>query len=206
MSKSKISNSAGTAGKTGLLIVLSAPSGCGKTTIVDRLLKRHPDWTRSISLTTRHPRAGEKNGVDYYFVSSDQLEAMAQNGELLESAVVFGSRYATPRKFVVDSVESGKRILLAIDVQGAKIVKQALPAKVPVLTIFILPPSVKVLRDRLEGRKTESPEEVQQRIETAQEEIKEASFYDCTVVNQNLDETIAQIEDLIEKNEKTRRP
>lgn len=200
MSKSKTSNKEPAV--PGILVILSAPSGCGKTTIVDRLLKRHLDWLRSISMTTRQPRLGEKNGVDYFFVTPKQFAEAEQNGDLLESAAVFDHVYGTPKSFILDSLKKGKNILMAIDVQGAKKTKKAMGKSARILTLFILPPSVKVLRERLEGRKTESPEEIQRRIEIAQDEIKEASFYDNTVVNQNLEETVHEIEDLIEKFQK----
>lgn len=190
----------------GILIVLSAPSGCGKTTIVDRLLKRNPDWMRSISATTRTPRTGEKDGQDYFFVSAARFAEMESKGELLESAKVFDEAYGTPKKFVRDELAAGKKIVLAIDVQGTRKIKKTWDAKWPLLTIFILPPSVKVLRERLEGRKTETPDQIQKRIEVAQDEIKEAAAYDLTLVNQNLEETIAEIEAAIEKFEKQKNP
>ncbi len=130
---------------------------------------------------------------------------METKGELLESATVFGHQYGTPKKFVLDQIKAGKSVLSAIDVQGTKSVKKMASKETPLLTIFILPPSVKILRDRLEGRKTESPEEIQHRIEVAQDEIKAARFYDFTVVNQNLEQTIAEIEKHIENFDNERR-
>ncbi len=194
-SKSRTSNNPGV---SGLLVVLSAPSGCGKTTIVERLLKRHSEWVRSISVTTRAPRLGEKNGEDYFFVTASEFQKMEESGELLESAKVFDHFYGTPKQFVTDRLNAGKKILLAIDVQGAKKVKQVLVGQAPMATFFILPPSVKILRERLEGRNTESPAEIQRRIEIAQDEIKEAGSYDHAVMNRNLDKTVQQIESAIE--------
>ena len=202
-SKSKTSNKAG-ALPQGLLIILSAPSGCGKTTIVDRLIKRHPDWLRSVSVTTRVPRPGEKQEEHYFFVTSQQFQEMDTRGELLESAKVFDHWYGTPKMFVMDHLKQGRNVILAIDVQGTKKIKQTAGAGLPLLTIFVLPPSVKILRQRLEGRKTESPAEIQHRIEVAQDEIKEAGFYDGTVMNQNLDQTVSEIEGMIEKHKKKR--
>ena len=194
------------AGKAeGLLLILSAPSGCGKTTIVDRLLKRHPDWAPSISVTTRVPRQGEKNGVDYFFVSARDFEAMASKSELLESAKVFGHFYGTPKRSVMEALDQGKKVILAIDTQGTKQVKKILDKKVPLASIFVLPPSVKILRERLEGRHTESPAEIQRRIEVAQDEIKAAAWYDFTVVNQNLEQTVSEIEQFVEKFQKERK-
>ena len=187
------------------MILLSAPSGCGKTTIVDRLLKRHPDWARSVSVTTRPARVGEKEGRDYFFVSSQALKKMQARGELLESAKVFGQTYGTPREFVTSRLKTGTNVILAIDVQGAEQVSKMGELKGSTLTFFVLPPSVKVLRERLEGRKTESPGEIQRRIEAAQEEIKAARLYDHTIVNQNLGKTISEIEECVKKFQKKRR-
>ena len=206
MSKSKTSNKEEKPAQLSKLIVISAPSGCGKTTIVERLLKRHPEWVRSISVTTRSPRQGEKKGEDYFFVSTTAFKEMEKKGEFLETAIVFDQQYGTPRVFVQENLKEEKNVLLAIDVQGARQIKKTIADadKNRLLTIFVLPPSVKVLRERLEGRKTESAEQISKRIEVAQEEIKEAGSYNLTVVNQNLDQTIAEIEDFIEKNKKGR--
>ncbi|OGW81623.1 MAG: guanylate kinase [Omnitrophica bacterium GWA2_52_8] len=183
----------------GLLVILSAPSGCGKTTIVDRLLKRHEDRIRAVSVTTRKPRLGEKDGVDYFFVTREAFKKMEKAGELLESAKVFDEYYGTPKSFVREQLKSGKTVILAIDVQGAKILRTKAALKGPQFSIFVLPPSVKVLRDRLEGRRTDSPEEIEKRLQIAQEEIKEAGSYDRTVMNQNLDQTVLEIERLMDE-------
>jgi guanylate kinase len=200
-----MSNEPSPAEEKGFLIIVSAPSGCGKTTIVDRLLKRHPDWVRSISATTRHPRIGEKDGEDYFFVSPQRFNEMQTNEEFLETVKIFDYVYGTPKAPMLRSLREGKKIVLAIDVQGMKHVKKVLQKDVPVLAIFVLPPSIKVLRERLEGRKTEPPEEIQRRIELAQEEIKCASLYDSTVVNQNLEQTVLEMEALIDQFQKERR-
>lgn len=197
-SKFKTSSSETAGCSEGAVIVVSAPSGCGKTTVVDRLVMRHPDWVRSISVTTRSPRMGEKEGKDYFFVSSEVFGQMAARGEFLESAEVFGERYGTPREFVFDALKENRKVLLTVDIQGAQKVKAVLEGQVPLLSIFILPPSVKALRERLENRKTDSRDQIHQRIEAAQAEIKVASRYDSTVVNQNLDQTIAEFEELVE--------
>ena len=191
--------------ENGFLIVLSAPSGCGKTTVVDRLLKRHSDWERSVSITTRLPRAGEKNGEDYCFVSAAEFEALKSRGELLEHAKVFGNQYGTPKKPAMTAIEAGKKVILAVDVQGAESIKKMLPDKRQRVSVFVLPPSVKVLRERLEGRNTETPEEIDRRVEAAQDEIKAASLYDFTIVNQNVEQTVLEVETCIKKFEKQRR-
>lgn len=181
------------------MIIISAPSGCGKTTMVDRLLKRHPDWVRSVSVTTRPPRTGEKNGEDYFFVGPGEFKKMVQESALLEHANVFDREYGTPKSFVMEQLARGKKVILAIDVQGAKKIKKTVDKEIPVFTIFVLPPSVKVLRERLEGRNTESPEQIDKRIDVAQDEIKEAGHYDVTVINQTLDQSVMEIEQAIEK-------
>ena len=130
---------------------------------------------------------------------------MEEKGELLESATVFDHQYGTPKIFVMDHLKAGENVILAIDIQGTKKIKKGIDKDARLITIFVLPPSVKILRERLEGRGTESPLEIQRRIEIAQDEIKAARFYDFTVVNQNLDQTIFEIEDCIEKFQKERR-
>jgi len=186
----------------GILIVISAPSGCGKTTIVERLLKRHPDWGRSISVTTRDQRVGEKPGGDYYFINREAFDDMKQKNELLESATVFGNLYGTPKQHVLDRLEEGNNVLLAIDVQGMLNIKKEHSEDLELMTVFVLPPSIKILRERLEGRKTESPEQIEKRLAMAQEEIKHANFYDFTVMNQNLEQTVLDIEKYIEERNK----
>ena len=188
--KSKISNK-------GFLVILSAPSGCGKTTVVSWLLKRHPEWGRSISVTTRPPRPEEKNGKDYEFVSAPQFQSLRRKGEFLEWAEIFGYSYGTRKKTIEEEVGTGKIVLLAIDIQGARNLRKLLRQKIPFVSIFILPPSVSVLRERLEKRDTDSVDEIERRIERAQEEIKAAKEYDATVINRDLDQTVHEIEALI---------
>ena len=130
---------------------------------------------------------------------------MQSKGELLESARIFEASYGTPKSFILNSLEQKKVMILAVDIQGMKSIQKSLDKKVRMLTIFILPPSIKVLRERLEGRKTETPEEIQRRIENAQDEIKAANFYQQTVVNQTLEQTVLEIEALIEQAQKERR-
>ena len=189
----------------GALVVLSAPSGCGKTSIVERLLKRHPEWVRSISATTRNPRVDEKNAQDYFFYSKQEFEQKARDGKMLEHAVIYGNLYGTPREFVEDQVVQGKVVIMTIDVQGTKQIMGSWGKERPLLSIFILPPSVKVLRERLTGRNTESPAEIEKRIEIAQSEIKAAKLYDHTVINQYLDQAVLEVEGIILNALKQRR-
>ena len=161
------------------------------------LLKRHPEWERSISVTTRPPRPEEKNGKDYEFVSAPQFQSLRRKGEFLEWAEIFGYSYGTRKKAIEEAVGAGKIVLLAIDVQGARNLRKLLRQKIPFVSIFILPPSVSVLRERLEKRDTDSVDEIERRIERAQEEIKAAKEYDATVINRDLDQTVHEIEALI---------
>jgi len=181
----------------GILVLLSAPSGCGKTSIVERLLKRHPDWVRSISATTRKPRVDEKDAQDYFFYSRQDFEQKVREGKMLEHAVIYGNFYGTPRAFVEDQMVQGKTVIMTIDVQGAKQIMESWGKERPLLSVFILPPSIKALRERLTGRNTESPEEIERRIEIAQDEIRVAKLYHHTVINQNLDQAVLEIEEII---------
>ncbi|MBI2166872.1 MAG: guanylate kinase [Candidatus Omnitrophica bacterium] len=185
------------------MVVLSAPSGCGKTTLVTRLLKRHSRWIRSISVTTRPPRLGEKKGRDYEFVSRPRFQALKEKKQFLEWARVFGHSYGTRKRGVEEGIAGGETVLLAVDVQGHRKIRRFVGRKFPLLSLFILPPSISALRERLENRKTDSPEEIQKRIQVAQEEIKAAREYDATVINRDLDQTVHEIETLIEKFEET---
>jgi len=205
-SKSKISSNE----RTGFLVILSAPSGCGKTSLADRLLKRHPDWGRSVSVTTRPPRPGEKNGRDYHFVTSRQFRSLRGKRQFLEWARVFDYDYGTDKKIVDEASKKGRIILLVIDIQGSRTLRRVLKKKIPFLSIFVLPPSITALRDRLTHRSTESPKEIERRIERAKKEIKAAKEYDGTVINHDLDQTVRELEALIagfqkrlqEKNQK----
>ncbi len=189
----------------GLLVVLSAPSGCGKTSVVERLLKRHPAWVRSISVTTRKPRVDEKDKEDYFFLSKQEFEQRIAEGAMLEHATIYGNLYGTPKDFVVQQVAHGKVVILTIDVQGTQQVMKSWGGEGPLLSIFILPPSIKALRERLAGRNTETSAEIEKRIGIAQDEIKAATLYDKTVINQNLDQAILEVEEIVTNFEKERR-
>ena len=128
--------------------------------------------------------------------------SLKKKGEFLESAEIFGNQYGTKKKFIEDAVRKGKAAVLTIDVEGARSVKKTLKGKIPFFSIFILPPSMSALRERLEGRSTDSPEEIEKRIQRAEEEIKEARDYHGTVINHDLDQTVHEIEDLIENFKK----
>ncbi len=183
--------------KQGKLIVISAPSGCGKTTIVERLLERNKSLVRSISYTTRPPRSGEVNSRDYFFISKEEFVAKERSNFFLESATVFGYFYGTSREFVADCVSQGKSIVLAIDVQGMKQLCQRANQEIPKASIFIIPPSLEELKVRLEKRKTETKQEIAERLKVAEQEMAERSLYDFVVVNQKLDQAVNEIEGIV---------
>lgn len=181
----------------GKLIIISAPSGCGKTTIVERLLERNKDWKRSISYTTRPPRSGEANGHDYFFISEDEFKSKERSGFFLESAKVFGHFYGTSKEFVMNEVSQGNYIVLAIDVQGMKQLRNKLARAIPAVSIFIMPPSLESLKARLEKRKTESGKEIEKRLEIAKREMTERSLYDHMVENRQIDQAVKEIEEIV---------
>ncbi len=182
--------------KKGLLIVLSGPSGVGKGTIYSHLLKIMPDLTVSVSATTRSPRAGEKDGVQYYFLDREEFIRKRANGEFLEWAETVGNFYGTPKAPVIEKLENGKDVLLEIDVKGAHQIKAAYPDCV---TIFVLPPSEEELNKRLVGRGTETEAQVKARLELAKSELSESVLFDYRIVNDDLDRAVREVADIINK-------
>ncbi|MEL6329964.1 MAG: guanylate kinase [Planctomycetota bacterium] len=176
----------------GLLLVISGPSGVGKTTITRGVERAITDSVFSVSMTTRPKTAKDVEGVDYRFVGEREFETIESEGGLLESATVYGNRYGTPRAWVDEQLERGRVVILEIDVQGAKQVK----AKVPeAFCMFIMPPSESVLLERLRGRKREAEDVIQRRFAEAQREIaaaEAAGIYDVFVVNDDLDRAIPE--------------
>jgi guanylate kinase len=173
-----------------MLVVLAGPSGVGKGTIVEALLRRDPDLWKSISYTTRPPRPDEVHGVDYHFVTRDEFEALRDAGGFLEWFEVFQDLKGTPRGPVEDRLAAGDDVLLEIDVQGALKVKQAFP---DALLVFVQPPSPEELRRRLVERGTESPEALDLRLAAAAAEEAQAGEFDAVVVNHDLDQAVDEV-------------
>lgn len=179
--------------RKGLLILISGPSGTGKGTVCDLLRQKHPEISYSISATTRRPRPGEQDGVNYYFYTKEKFREMIDQGQLLEWAEVYGNFYGTPKQKVLDRLDAGEDILLEIDTQGALNVMKVMPEG---LFIFLLPPSLEELAARLKGRGTETEESLHRRLGAAVDEIKLATKYRYVVVNdkvEDAEETIANI-------------
>ncbi len=178
----------------GLLVVISAPSGTGKTTLCHMLLEEFENMEFSVSYTTRIPREGEINGRDYFFVDRETFERMIEEGDFLEWAEVYGNLYGTSKSQVIKAIESGKDVLLDIDVQGALQVKNNFPEAV---LIFILPPSLKELEKRLRKRGTDSGEAIERRLRIAREEIRKSIYYDYLVVNDVLEVAFNKLKSII---------
>ena len=178
----------------GQLFVVSAPSGTGKTTVVERLVQVVPELTMSRSYTSRQARAGERDGVDYNFVSRTTFEAMVARGEFLEHADVFGNLYGTGRADAEHLMASGKDVVLVIDVQGAG---QVRAGGIPLVTIFVLPPSFEVLEQRLRGRGKDSNDAIRRRLDTARGEVAAYEGYDYVVVNDDLDACVTAMRSII---------
>lgn len=168
-------------------MVVSAPSGAGKTTLCTRLKERFTNLTESISYTTRSPRPGEVDGTSYHFVSNQQFQAMVAEQAFVEWAEVHGNWYGTARATLVEARQAGIDILLDIDCQGARSLKDQ---GIPAVFVFIMPPSLGELRRRLESRSSDAPEVIERRMVRAVDEIAEARWYDYIVLNESLDEAL----------------
>ncbi len=184
--------------KPGLLVVISAPSGGGKTTVIREILKSCDDlFQYSVSATTRKPRGHEKDGVDYYFISEEEFQRRVEAGDFIEWAKVHGHYYGTPRQPIDEAIARGKIIFLDIDVQGGLEIKKQYGDDA--LLIFIMPPSIEELEKRLRGRKTDSEAEIAKRLAAVPVEIEKSRFYDAVVVNNDLQETVKKVREIVYK-------
>ena len=188
----------------GLYIVISGPSGSGKSTVIQALLAKKKALKKSISVTTRQPRAGEQEGVAYYFKTLLEYQQMIADGAFLETAEVYTNFYGTPRDKIIELVEKGADVIGELDTMGARQVKKSYPESV---RIFIMPPSFSVLHERLSGRGTEDEESLKRRVESARKELSEYHTYDYLVINDDLDKARDEILHIIaaEKNKISRR-
>jgi guanylate kinase len=181
--------------RRGIIFILSAPSGAGKTTIYREALKAIADLKFSISLTTRTRREGEADGIDYSFVSEEEFKRRQSSGELAEWARVFESSYGTPRAPLDAAVKSGRDILLDIDIQGARQIRKIYPRDA--VSIFVLPPTLEELAGRLRGRATEEESKIQHRLQKAREEAEAYPEYDYLIVNAEIARSVAQLETIV---------
>ena len=179
-------------------VVLSAPSGAGKTTIARALVEHEEDFAFSVSATTRSPREGEIHGLDYWFISEEEFLKLVEDGELAEWAEVHGDFYGTPKKSLIGAGQGGCHVVLDIDVQGAMQIREAVPEA---LLLFILPPSVELLLRRLTDRGTEEEETLRRRLNTAVKELEAAKAFDFFVINEDLDEAVDEVRGLVRRGE-----
>jgi guanylate kinase len=172
------------------LTVLSGPSGVGKSTVVAHMRKEHPEVWLSVSATTRTPRPGEQHGVHYFFVTDEEMDKLIANGELLEWAEFAGNRYGTPRAAVLEHLEAGVPVLLEIDLQGARQVRESMAEA---QLVFLAPPSWEELVRRLTGRGTESPEVIERRLGAAKIELAAEPEFDTTLVNTSVEDVAREL-------------
>jgi guanylate kinase len=177
-----------------VLVVLTGPSGVGKGTLLARLRERHPELYVSVSATTRAPRPGEVDGVNYHFVTRERFDALIASGALIEWAEYAGHCYGTPRAPVEEQLRAGRPVVLEIEVQGARQIKANLPEA---MLVFVQPPSLAELERRLVGRGTEGPEKVARRLAIAEGEIRAAAEFDHQVVNSDLEQALADLEHIV---------
>ncbi len=178
----------------GFLVVLSGPSGAGKNTLVNELLKRAEGMRYSVSVTTRPPGPGETDGVHYHFVTPERFREMREAGELLEWATVYGNSYGTPRRFIEETIEQGQDVILDVDIQGARQVRARWPAGV---FVYLMPPSMAELRRRAMRRGRDAPEALDARFSAAVEELEAVFDYDYVIVNEDLEVALEKLQAII---------
>lgn len=181
--------------RRGVCLVISAPSGAGKSTIAQALRKADPTIFTSVSVTTRSPRPGEEEGVHYYFRDLETFRRMAADGELLEWAEVFGRGYGTPRAPLEDALAAGRDVILDIDWQGCRLMRKAMPDDV--VGLFVLPPSLEELEARLRGRNSDSDEEIASRMKAAMSEISHWPEFDYVLINDDLDRAVEEAQSVL---------
>jgi guanylate kinase len=185
-----------------LLILISAPSGGGKTTLCQQLLAARPDMTRAITCTTRGLRPGEKHGVDYYFFEPEEFQRRVQAGEFIEHATVFGRSYGILRSELLDKLRLGKNVLLNVDVQGAETIRDRALAdpelKPALVTVFLTPPSIAILEERLQRRAADAPEEIRKRLGIARKEIAQWKNFDYLLISSTIQEDLRRMLVLVE--------
>lgn len=180
--------------KKAVLFIVSAPSGSGKTTLCSKVIDSLNGLSRSISMTTRPPRSGERDGVDYIFIEKEEFLRRKKKGEFIEWAEVFGEYYGTPKKYVKHILAKGQDVLLSIDVQGAMKIKRQ---KLRAVYIFIMPPSMVMLKERLAGRSSDSKKEIRKRLKVARKELSYLPRYDYAVVNDVLQSALENLRSII---------
>ncbi len=179
----------------GILFILSGPSGTGKSTITQALIQNNPELQRSVSVTTRQKRPGEKPAVDYIFVTEEEFDERLRKGDFLEHATVYQHRYGTPRGRVEETLKQGRLLLLDVDPCG---VKQIQALGMPAVYIYLLPPDKDVLKNRLSGRKTDAETEIARRLGRFEDEIREIHLYDYLVFNSTVQQTVLEVQAIIE--------
>jgi guanylate kinase len=184
---------------SGKLFVITAPSGAGKTSLIEAVMRDDPSLKISVSYTTRVPRDGEKDGVDYHFVERATFDAMQRRGEFLESAEVHGNRYGTSRKVILDAVARGEDLILEIDWQGAQQVRRLYPDCVG---IFILPPSIEELERRMRGRGKDAESVIRRRLDNAREELAHAHEFEYAIINKDFETARRELAEIL-RNERT---
>lgn len=188
--------------KIGKLLIVTAPSGAGKTSLVKALLKLCPQIQISISHTTRRPREGEKEGVDYFFVSNETFDNLKDKGEFLENAECHDAKYGTAKTPVDSNLKSGKDIILEIDYQGALIVKKIFKEAI---SIFIIPPSIQILKQRLEARGQNSSDEINGRLAAAKEEISHLEKFDYVIINEDFDKALDDFKSIYDDSNESKK-